>query len=82
MKYLTLILILLLQGCVNISYSDGEETLRVSTFFKSLDGFDAEREGFKLKFDKSHTVNPIEAANDVLDLAGRIALTANPEPTK
>lgn len=73
MKYLILIAVLFLQGCVSISYSDGAETLRVSTFFKSLDGFDAEREGFRLKFDKSHTTDPIQAANDILDVAARLS---------
>ena len=75
---LLIVLCVVFQGCTSIGLEkrdDGYLKLTVTTWFKSIDGFEAIRDkdgNVQVKFDKTHTGDPIKAANDVLDLAGRM----------
>jgi hypothetical protein len=62
-------LVIALGGCASIEYTDGTEKLKVTTWFKSVDGFAAERgpDGFAVIIDKTRTNDPLPGLVDLLE---------------
>ena len=56
-------------GCANIEYTNGMETLKVTTSWKSLDGLWADRSGeeFSLVIDKTYTHDPLRAIGELME---------------
>ena len=66
-----MLLVALLQGCVNATYNatEGAEYLEIKTLFKSVDGFQAYRgKDFKIKIDKTHSNDPTETMAQMLQM--------------
>ena len=81
MKMLLLIVLcVVFQGCTSIGLEkrdDGYLKLTVTTWFKSIDGFEAIRDkdgNVKVKFDKSHSTDVYREADKALDLINKVRL--------
>jgi hypothetical protein len=56
-----IVMLVLITGCSSVRYSNegGSEQMSVNTLFKSLDGLYAERDGFTIGIDATHTQDPV-----------------------
>lgn len=82
MKTLLIILAIALSGCTTITYEtkpDGTFKGTLRTVLKSVDGVYIETDDIVVKVDKTHTGDPIKTANDILDVASRVAKFPKPE---
>lgn len=82
---LMLIVMVMSSGCANIEYTNGTETLKVTTFLKSVEGFGADRdaEGFTVLIDKTRTNDPLPGLVELLETINELkgmGLSYDPPP--
>ena len=79
MRTLLIVMLALLAGCSSVRYSNTEigEEMSVKTMFKSLDGLYAERDGFTIGIDATHTQDPLGNAVELLTLMQALQRPAN-----
>jgi len=81
MRYSLLVLIFILSSCTVAHYerTATSESFDLTTWFKSVDGLEANRGDFSLKIDATHTQDPADTLGKTLEIirevTGKSAIT-------